>query len=134
MQEEHFLTFGVIELPDNRWPVIQSKENAVATITIQLPNEFGFEAFGCIPYFEKEGDIPKVREDKSSANYKEHFDVAVKDGWLKIQPKSGMIFVADSENIDDTTVKYINDRLFWHSVLRYTWNKSNFCSFSIKKI
>lgn len=111
MQEEHFLTFGVIELPDNGLPVIQSKKKAVATITIQLPNEFGFKAFGCIPYFEKEGYLPAVKEDKSSTNYKEHFDVKINDGFLVIQPKYGMIFVADSENIDASVVQYIKDRL-----------------------
>jgi len=132
--QEHFLTFGVIELHLLDTVVIQSKKNAAATITVQLPNEFGFKAEFCIPYFKKEGVLPAVREDKSSASYKEHFDVKIKDGFLVIQPKSGMIFVADSENIDDRTVKYINDRLFWPNVFRYTWNKSNFCSFSIKKI
>jgi len=110
--KEHFLTFGVIELHLLDTVVIQSKKNAAATITVQLPNKFGFKAEFCIPYFKKEGVLPAVREDKSSANYKEHFDVKIKDGFLVIQPKSGMIFVADSENIDDRTVKYINDRLF----------------------
>jgi len=109
--EEHFLTFGIIELPDDDFPVIQCKKNAVATITIQLPNKFGFKAQFCIPYFKKDGVLPAVREDKSSTNYKEHFDVKINDGFLVIQPKSGMIFVADSENIDKTTVDYIINRL-----------------------